>query len=309
MKAALSMGAALVASQFLLRQASWAIVPRSAPMGECPPKPEIDSDAGKEEFQISKNGTRGIRYFDEYRLCSTGGVTKRVFYRLNGPIVLVLHEAPGLTISCVRFANRLYEAGYTPVLPLFFGEPCERYGVSKPFFDSGFHLFSGDETHPIKSWLDELIVNFPERFPGNYTDHGIGVVGMCLTGTLPLALLEHPLVVAPVVSQPAVPMAIFPWLKSDLGLSPGDLANARRRLCTENLQILGFRFENDWICPTERFQRLETELKGHFLGTELCSPQMQFEIDSSAHAVLTEWYRDCPDEHPTKRPSNNSSPF
>ncbi len=73
---------------------------------------------------------------------------------------------------------------------------------------------------------------------------GIGGIGMCLTGTLPLALLGNSNVMAPVVCQPGLPLSSpqFPFLQSDLGLTQMELCRAKTRIVAENLKIFGFSF-------------------------------------------------------------------
>ena len=246
-----------------------------------------------------REGVLHIRDFEDFELSGSGFI-KRVFYRKNGPVVLILHELPGLTIRCVELGQRLFEAGFSPIMPLLFGSPLA-WDVTMGMTDPGVHVFR-NESHPVQSWLDCLVYDLSVRFH-NLMHHGIGVIGMCLTGVTPLALLKHKLVTAPIVSQPAVPLTSpwLPWGRSDLGLSKADLATAKERVRNDHIDILAFRFRNDSKSPAERFRSLEHQFAPYFKGTVIQSPQECFAIDSAAHAVLTEEYRACPQDHPTHR--------
>ena len=61
---------------------------------------------------------------------------------------------------------------------------------------------------------------------------GVGAVGMCFTGGFALAMMVDDRLVAPVLSQPSLPLPAGKSKAADLGLSPDDLAarpGARRR--------------------------------------------------------------------------------
>ncbi|MFX5680445.1 hypothetical protein ABTE28_20325, partial [Acinetobacter baumannii] len=72
---------------------------------------------------------------------------------------------------------------------------------------------------------------------------GVGVIGMCFSGGFALATAADDSVLAPVVSQPAVPPAIGAG-RSATGLSPTEEAAIRRR-AGDGLCALGLRFTND----------------------------------------------------------------
>jgi len=108
-------------------------------------------------------------------------------------------------------------------------------------------------------------------------------------------------VIAPVMSQPALPFPIGAARKRDLGLSEADLAAVKRRCARDgDLQVLGLRFTRDVSVPPERFQRLHEELGDHFVAVEIdSSPGNPWGHPRSAHSVLTEHLQDA-DGTPTR---------
>jgi hypothetical protein len=115
-----------------------------------------------------------------------------------------------------------------------------------------WYLFHKDATPGIVKDL-KIIVNEIEQ---RQLQKKMGVVGMCLTGSLPLALLSNTNVKAVVLSQPATPFGFTYRQKSALGLSPADLHFAINRVSQEHLAILGLRFATDTICTSNRFNSL-----------------------------------------------------
>lgn len=222
-----------------------------------------------------------------------------VFYTGNGPAILILHEITGLTPDCVAFGARLAEAGFTVYLPLLFGSPLQdSFGSGYlQVLSSDLNLYGKTNQNPLATWLSALCTQM-SRECGN---RGIGVIGMCLTGNLVIPLLKNRVVVAPIMSQPAIPL-ITPTVerKRALGVSDQELGDAKQRVKEDNLTILGFRFTNDCLSPPERFDRLQDEFGKHFHPFQIKSPDERFLITNDAHAVLTKEYRSFPADHPTR---------
>ena len=221
----------------------------------------------------------------------------RVFSKGIGPSVIILHEMPGMTTRCIQLANRL-STSFTVFLPLLFGEPGEDQSMLARMFSlrADFCLFQPSCTSPIVVWLRDFCCHVESNSAGKR----VGLIGMCLTGSLVLSLLAYPGIAAPVMSQPALPLPIPGTAKQkyDLGVSADDLERARRRVYAENIQILGFRFSNDWICPKDRFDNLKATFPKHFEPYEIPSPNQRYRIGRGAHAVLTSEFCPEPEDHP-----------
>jgi dienelactone hydrolase len=105
---------------------------------------------------------------------------------------------------------------------------------------------------------------------------------------------------APVLSQPSLPLPVGPGRSSGLGLSDADLATVKGRVTAENLCVLGLRFSKDMAVPDARWARYKQEFGDNFIGVDIDSSSGNpHGISRSAHSVLTEHFVDQPG-HPTK---------
>jgi dienelactone hydrolase len=160
-----------------------------------------------------------------------------------------------------------------------------------------FAAFARGRTAPVTSWLQALARHAHATSGGP----GVGVIGMCFTGGFALGMMVDPVVLAPVLSQPSLPIGPSGRSKADLHLSPDDLARVKDRV-DEGVCVLGLRFTGDRLSPPERFASLRRELGDAFVGVEIdSSPGNPWGIRSMAHSVVTEdLVLDDPD-HPTAR--------
>lgn len=216
------------------------------------------------------------------------GKTRDVYRKGTGPAVIVMAEIPGITPAVANFARAVADNGCTAVLPHLFGKPgadvTNGYALKVMLgacISREFTMFARNRTSPITGWLRALAVVEKERCGGP----GVGAVGMCLTGGFALAMMVEPAVIAPVLSQPSLPVAAGPWGKrngNDLGVFPDDLAVVKQRTEDEDLCMLGFRYGGDPLVPAARFERLQAELGDRFIGTTFPS------ATTRDHSVLTE---------------------
>src|SRR4029079_4616403 len=100
---------------------------------------------------------------------------------------------------------------------------------------------------------------------------GVGAVGMCLTGGVALPMAFDDTMLAPLLSQPSLPLPFGPGRASGLGLSDADLAKVKDRAANENLCVLGMRFSKDRAVPDARWARYKAELGDNFLAVEIDS--------------------------------------
>lgn len=220
-----------------------------------------------------------------------------VYRRGSGPGVLVMHEIPGITPEMADFVDRLASAGFTVWMPHLFGEPGKPYSdiyalaeVAKLCIGREFSVFAANQSSPITNMLRVLGRKLLDEAGGK----GIGAIGMCITGNFVLALMMDPFLLAPVLSQPSLPLAtlVTPSAKRALHVSDAELENARKR-SAGGTTVLGFRFTCDKTCPSERFARLREELGAGFDGTEIdSSPGNPHGIRAKAHSVFVREFRD-----------------
>lgn len=225
-----------------------------------------------------------------------GEIEHTVYQKGVGPGVLVMHELPGLTPQCIDLANRITSAGFTVFLPLLFGEPDASATIANTLrvcVSHEFKCFALNESSPITVWLRAL----GRKIHNDLKGEGIGVIGLCLTGGFVLSLMADAEVLAPVTSEPALPlMGLSNDAQRALGVSDSDMDAA----VANGRDLLGFRFSGDWICPAKRFDTLQARFGARFLRNEIdSSPGNAAGIRPHAHAVLTEDYNNTPG-HPTR---------
>jgi len=235
------------------------------------------------------------------------GIVRDV-YRLQpddgpGPAVIVISEIPGITPLVAEFARRLAQRGMTAVLPDLFGVPGRTpspgylaNSLVRTCIRREFHVLAMNKTSPVVGWLRGLARVEHQLWGGP----GVGVVGMCFTGGFALAMTVDPVVVAPVMSQPSLPVGITSSARRALGLDAADLEAIKART-DDGLCVLGLRFTGDRASPPERFDRLRDELGDAFIAVEIdSSPGNSWGYRKAAHSVLTEDYNDAPGS-PTQR--------
>ena len=122
---------------------------------------------------------------------------------------------------------------------------------------------------------------------------------MCLTGGFALSLMVDEVVMAPVLSQPAMPL-FGSGHGAALGISDSQLEIVKERAQT-GVSVLGLRFSGDPKCPPERFATLKRELgSSGFEAIEIDSSKGNpYNIPEDAHSVLTTELV-FKDGHPTK---------
>jgi dienelactone hydrolase len=231
------------------------------------------------------------------------GVTRRVYRGGSGPGVVVVHEVPGITPLVADFGRRVVDAGFTVAMPSLFGEPGRAMStpyvfksISGACVSREFATWALNRTSPVVEWLRALARDLHEQAGGR----GVGAVGMCLTGGFALAMAVDDNLLAPVLSQPSLPLPLGKQRRRALGLSDADLARVKDRVDRDDLCVLGLRFTKDSAVPDARWARYRQELGDNFIGVEIdSSPGNPHNIPKSAHSVLTEHLVDQPG-HPTR---------
>ena len=228
---------------------------------------------------------------------TAGGKTRDIYRIGTGPAVLVISEIPGITPRVADFGRRVADIGCTAVLPRVFGDPGRPpdlaytlRSVVPACVSREFSAFAKGRTSPITTWLKALAANVRDECGGP----GVGVVGMCFTGGFALAMMVDDVVLAPVLSQPSLPIGLTKAHRRDLGISDADLARVKAR-CESGVCLLGLRFTGDSLSPPERFEHLRQELGDAFVAVEIdSSPGNTDGYPKNAHSVLTEHLIDTP---------------
>ncbi len=214
---------------------------------------------------------------------SAAGLTRPTYRRGSGPAVIVIHEIPGITPLVTKFANEVADRGFTVVMPSLAGtpgkEPSNVYAaqqMAKVCIAREFTSFALNQTSPIIAWLRALARNLHQEVGGP----GVGAVGMCFSGGFALGMMVDDIMLAPVLSQPSMPLPIGKTRGADLNLSPDDAAAIAERAAA-GCQVLGLRFTGDKLVG-DRFASLRELLGNAFIAIELPSAK------ATDHSVLTE---------------------
>ncbi|CAB5052413.1 MAG: dienelactone hydrolase [Actinobacteria bacterium] len=214
---------------------------------------------------------------------SSASLTRDTYRKGTGPVVIVVHEIPGITPAVERFANDVVNAGFTVVMPDLVGTPGQ--AVSGKYIASSmlkicvakeFTTLALQKTSPIISWLRALAGSLHKEIGGK----GVGAIGMCFSGGFALGMMVDDIMIAPVLSQPSLPFVVGKARGADLNLSLDDEAVIAQR-AADGCQVLGLRFTQDKLVG-DRFGTLKKLLGDAFIAIEIPSQSPK------DHSVLTE---------------------
>jgi dienelactone hydrolase len=145
---------------------------------------------------------------------------------------------------------------YEVYMPLMFGEPGQdsnSLGNRQACKAELFKCSDRNATHPILKPLLEMT----GRICGGTE---CGVIGMCLTGTVPLSLMRADGVVALVMAQPTLPFLHF-WPFVSLDISAADTAAAMAIAVKRHASIYLTRSRHDLISGHAAFNLLVRRIK------------------------------------------------
>jgi dienelactone hydrolase len=239
---------------------------------------------GQACLSIPSGKQHPIQGFEEIQ-CFAAGFKHRVYRTGKGPAVFVSHELPGLYDKDIDLAKRIASRGFTSYVPLFFGSPGDNRTV---FFAASLCLNPSGEftcwrprTSPAAHWMEPLLNGALASCGGR----GVGVVGMCLTGSFALAAMSSPALRAAVLCQPTMPLNS----PSRLDLSPDDLANAR----SSDVEILALKFSDDPKSPNPRWKTMSDLFGGRMTEMVIDSSQHNHHnVKHDSHSILAGSYDD-----------------
>jgi dienelactone hydrolase len=227
------------------------------------------------------------------RAVTLNGVTKTVYVAGVGPAVIVMTEMPGISQHVARFSRWVRDAGFTVYMPSLFGRdgavPGAEEGVAifrRACVSAEFRAFAANESSPVVDWLRALsrLAHVEAGGPG------VGAIGMCFTGNFALTMMLEPSMLAPVLSQPTLPLDD----PAGMHISPEDLAAVGKRLARDDLTVIAYRFEGDRFCTAQRFAAYTEALGNRFVARVLpdsaanpeCPPFSE-RVVATPHSVVT----------------------
>ena len=227
---------------------------------------------------------------------TAAGFTHDVYYRGSGPGVVLIPEMPGVHRGVLALGNHLVDNGFTVAIPSLYGTQgmSDRSPALVPTLLRGcvakeFAAFALNKERPVANYLRALARDLNAKTPGK----GVGVIGQCFSGGFALAAAVDDSVLAPVLSQPSVPLPLTPAMKRDPGLSEREMKVIEKRAADEGLCALGLRFSGDPMAPGERFTTIKDRLGDAFEVIEIDSaPGNAGGFGRMAHSVLTLEVRD-----------------
>src|SRR5688572_24787211 len=150
----------------------------------------------------------GLSDFNK-RTLTLEGATKPVYVAGEGPAVIVMTEMPGISPHVARFARWVRDAGFTVYMPSLFGRdgavPGAEEGAAvfqRACISAEFRAMAANQSSPVTQWLRALARLAHQECGGP----GVGAIGMCFTGNFALTMMLEPAVLAPVLSQPSLPL-------------------------------------------------------------------------------------------------------
>ena len=109
-------------------------------------------------------------------------------------------------------------------------------------------------------------------------------------------------VLAPILSQPSLPIGLSKRSHRDLATSPDDLAIAEKRSKEEDIPVMGLRFTCDPYCREDRFAALTERFGERFRKIEIDSgPNNPHGLSLLSHSVLTIHRVREEESHPTQQ--------
>ncbi|MCC6967049.1 MAG: dienelactone hydrolase family protein [Nitrospira sp.] len=200
------------------------------------------------------------------------------------PPVLLLHELPGLSGKTLEYARELSNE-FTVYVPLLFGKPNSQSMVHGTLLyfglnDEWWGLEDGDSK--VVAWLRALVKEVEQQHQGQ----SIGVIGNCLTGSLPLTLLDNPHIQAVVLAQPTLPLTIFRndgEVRKSLGISKDEIEQAKK----SPAKIFYVRFDTDCVSKREKLGAVREKFPGRV--SELVIPHDQHSVKNAHSTLIGEW--------------------
>ncbi len=204
----------------------------------------------------------------ERREVALDGVTKAVHVAGTGPAVIVMTEMPGISPHVARFARWVRDAGFTVYMPSLFGRDgavaSAEEGTAvlqQACVSAEFRALAANQSSPVTKWLRSLARFAHDECGGP----GVGAIGMCFTGNFALTMMLEPSMLAPVLSQPSLPLNN----PAGIEIAPDEVKAVRERLERDDLTVMAYRFEGDKFCMAQRFAAYTEALGDRFIGRVL----------------------------------------
>lgn len=196
-----------------------------------------------------------------------------VYVKGEGPPILLIQELPGIVPETLELVARLNDAGFKVYLPHFlgpFGKSALVRNTARLFcVRREINIFAKGKESPFAGWLRALA----RQIRDEEGVAGIGVIGMCLTGSFALTMMADDAVLGGVASQPALPV----MSGGRLHMSQADIDAARAGMRAKG-PGLAMRYDGDKLLKDDLWNALVRAF-----GDDLDS----VEFEGTDHSLLT----------------------
>lgn len=210
-----------------------------------------------------------------------GGLTFDVLRHVvpGAATVILLHELPGHSEHTIAVADRIVAGGFSVAMPILLPASDPNPGLRqalrntrKVCVSEQFAALARRTDRPVTAWLRKLAAH-----EAGASGRPVGIVGMCVTGSLALAAAVDMTVGAAVASQPSLPPSWLGWTE-DLAMSNDTLDDLVDR-AEAGFCVRALRFSRD---PVSRRRRIR------FIAEQLPNAQIVEvpAISPTRHSVL-----------------------
>lgn len=193
---------------------------------------------------------------------TVAGFTYDVYRKDEGPGVVLIPEMPGLHPGVLALGNHLVDNGFTVAAPSLYGTPGApgmRPGMV-PVMLRGCAAKESPRSRPTPTGRSPITC---ARWLETSTS-GLRQRRRCHRRMLERRVRPRgrgdDSVLAPVLSQPSLPIGLTAKQRADPGLSEAELKIVERRVAEEGLCALAMQFSEDPLSPGARFTTLKARL-------------------------------------------------
>lgn len=222
-----------------------------------------------------------------------------------GQPILLLHALNGISPSVLHWALEMETWGYRVYIPNLYGDSVEAdtaYGYDNGLAATKFLMKRPEwnlnsTTHP--GAIIEEVRAFAKEVSSREGNREIAVIGNCLTGIFPLAIMDEPSVRLAILSQPAMPVMQFHEIlfripqpgerQRALPLSADHLDPILQAIAANpSKRLIGFHYAHDPVAPILKFDQLHETLAEAGLEDRFTAYVME-KADASYAEKRPEW--------------------
>ncbi len=217
--------------------------------------------------------------------------------RSAGAPILVLHGLGGLDGPTLDWGQALAQHGWKVYLPMLDGEfdRCDPIRHSLRMKRSG--IWKTNDVNASGQVLDDMGA-LADAISARHGGRRVVVVGNCLTGSFPLALLARRSVKTAVLCQPALPLKSplevllripqSPEKRKALAIPPDELNQSLQALHDPSKRLYGFHYLEDPLASIDKFVLIHEKLQQQGLGGKFRPVVL---VPARAPKVRTWWTR------------------